>query len=45
MRQFFKRLFCKHEYEFEYSYLIQTGSRKLIAHKCKLCGKRKIIIY
>jgi len=38
----FKRLFCKHAYEFVDSYLINTGMQKMIIYKCSKCGKQKI---
>ena len=41
MKDIFKRLFCKHEFEFDSQTLINTGMRKMIIHKCKKCGKLK----
>ena len=44
MKHFFKRLFCKHEYEFRIQMLIDAGMRKLVSCKCKRCGKFKTYI-
>ena len=44
MRQFIKRLLCKHDYEYIWSHLIDTGMRKLVVRKCKHCGKLKVYI-
>lgn len=44
MNRFIKQLFCKHEYEFYYSMLVDAGMRKLVTHKCKHCGKLKTYI-
>ena len=44
MKQFFKRLFCKHDYEFYMQMLIDAGMRKLVLHKCTKCGKFKVYI-
>ena len=37
----FKRLFCKHEYEFKESMMLHAGMRKMVVHKCEKCGKEK----
>jgi hypothetical protein len=42
---FFKRLFCKHEYKCQYTYLVNTGMRKASVFKCNKCGKVKTYIY
>lgn len=39
--KFFKRLFCKHEYEVDYDRLAHLGDYKLKVWKCIKCGKEK----
>ena len=38
---FFKRLFCKHEYKYKEQMFINAGMRKMIVYKCEKCGKEK----
>jgi hypothetical protein len=44
IKNIIKQLQCKHQYKFLFSYLIDTGMRKLCVFKCKQCGKIKIYI-
>ena len=34
-----KKLFCKHDYDYEYLYKIDGGMAKLYRCTCKKCGK------
>ena len=36
-----KQLFCKHDYEYQYVHMVDTGMRKLYRLTCKKCGKEK----
>ena len=38
----FKRLFCKHEYKFVKSEMIDCGVFKMVIHRCEKCGKEKV---
>lgn len=38
---FFKRLFCIHDYRYRWDVLIDAGRRKMRVYKCKKCGKEK----
>ena len=40
MKNFFKRLFCRHNYIFVDQY-IDGGIQKVIVYECTKCGKRK----
>lgn len=42
MKQFFKRLFCNHDYEVTGTQLINAGMKKIQYQKCKKCGKERI---
>lgn len=44
MLKLFKKLFCKHQYKFLFSYLICTGMRKVCVFKCEECEKIKVYI-
>lgn len=35
----FKKLVCKHEYEYMGYCMLDFGMRKLLRYKCKKCGK------
>ena len=37
--KFLKRLLCKHDYEYDYLHMINTGMNKLYRCTCKKCGK------
>lgn len=37
--KFLKRLLCKHDYEYDYFHMINTGMAKLYRCTCKKCGK------
>jgi hypothetical protein len=37
-----KKLFCKHEYVYQFSQLFNTGMSKAVHYKCINCGKTKI---
>jgi len=39
MSDFFRKLFCKHDYEQEYLHMIDGGMDKLYKLTCKKCGK------
>jgi len=40
MYNFFKRLFCRHkDLEFDGSYLVELGRRKIVVFHCRKCGK------
>jgi lipopolysaccharide biosynthesis regulator YciM len=36
--KFFNKLFCKHDYEYLLSHLINDGMQKLVEYKCNKCG-------
>lgn len=36
---FFKKLFCKHDYEYKYLHMVNGGMEKLYRCTCKKCGK------
>lgn len=36
---FFKKLFCKHDYNYEYLHMVNGGMAKLYRYTCKKCGK------
>lgn len=40
IKNFFKRLFCKHDYIFVEQY-IAGGIKKIVVYECSKCGKRK----
>ena len=42
MLRFFKRLFCKHEYEFVKSQIVDAGRTKETISRCKHCGKVRV---
>lgn len=42
--KFFKRLFCKHDYEYIYLRMVDTGKAKLYRCKCKKCGKEMYMV-
>lgn len=44
LKIFWKKLTCKHSFVFDASTLIDTGTRKLVVHKCEKCGKLKVYI-
>ena len=35
----FKKLFCKHDYDYQYLNMVNTGMAKLYRCTCKKCGK------
>lgn len=37
--KFLKRLFCKHDYDYEYLHMVYGGMAKLYRCTCKHCGK------
>lgn len=39
MVDFLKRLFCRHDYEYEYQHMVDMGMGKLYKQTCKKCGK------
>ena len=39
MKEFFKKLFCKHDIQFSYQKIVNGGNTKMIVHKCIKCGK------
>ena len=39
MKEFFKKLFCKHDIKFSYQQMVNGGNAKMIVHKCTKCGK------
>ena len=36
---FLKKLFCKHDYNYEYLHMVNGGMAKLYRCACKKCGK------
>lgn len=44
MLKLFQKLFCKHQYKFSFSFLVETGMKKVVVHRCTKCGKIKVYI-
>jgi RNase P subunit RPR2 len=42
IKNIIKQLQCKHQYKFLFSYLVDTGMRKVCVFECKECGKIKL---
>ena len=36
---FLEKLFCKHDYKYEYLHMVNGGMAKLYRRTCKKCGK------
>lgn len=41
MRNLFNKLFCKHDYNYEYLRMVNGGMEKLYRCTCKKCGKAR----
>lgn len=41
MKKLLKRIFCKHDYDYEYKHMANGGMAKLYKMTCKKCGKEK----
>lgn len=44
IKNIIKQLQCKHQYKFLFSYLIDTGMRKVCVFECQECEKIKVYI-
>lgn len=42
LKKLWKRLLCKHDYEYQYERKINGGMTKITFWECKKCGKIKI---
>lgn len=43
MQNIFKRMLCKHSYNWKYIRMTDGGMRKMYLLTCKKCGKKKYV--